>query len=247
MKSKKFNLLWIVLLLAACHSPQPPVQRYAQVAKISQDQISMLQQHANPDESVLEALKDNNIHNYSLYVGEVQPDSFFAFRYFEYNGQSLESTVSNFSKNPLAGKWWNLGEASTEGLSWTPWEQIFYFAGSAEAATTDRFGWIIGIHQKDILAYMQLHAAPWPGVIKQLGESHIKNYSIYLGELDKDHYLLFSYLEYTGENFEADMAKMGEDEITQLWWSYTDPLQYRLPTAKEGEHWSTMRKIIFLE
>ena len=247
MKSAKINLLWIILLFTACHSPQPPVQRFAQVAQISQDQLSMLQQHANPDESVHQALRDHYIHNYSLYVGEVQPDSFFAVRYFEYDGQSFESDLNKVFENKIALEWWTLGDTSADEMSWTPWEQIFYFAGSANAPTTARFGWIIGIHQKDILAYTQLHAAPWPGVIKQLGECHIKNYSIFLGEIKTDHSLLFSYLEYSGENFDADMAKMAKDEITQLWWSYTDPLQYKLPTAKEGEHWSTMQKIIHLE
>ena len=39
-----------------------------------------------------------------------------------------------------------------------------------------------------------------------------------------------------------DMAGMA-DEVTKLWWTYTDPLQVRLPGTPEGQQWKTMEEV----
>ncbi len=55
--------------------------------------------------------------------------------------------------------------------------------------------------------------------------------------------LLFSYLEYIGDDFEADMAKMAEDSVTREWWKLTDPCQVPLETRAEGEWWANKEEI----
>ena len=62
----------------------------------------------------------------------------------------------------------------------------------------------------------------------------------------KDGYL-FSYFEYVGNDFEADMKKMSDDSLTQEWWKLTDPCQIPLETRKEGEWWATMEEIFHLD
>ena len=42
-------------------------------------------------------------------------------------------------------------------------------------------------------------------------QCHIRNYSIYLRRFDDGQYYLFSYFEYCGDNYAADMAKMAAD------------------------------------
>jgi L-rhamnose mutarotase len=66
---------------------------------------------------------------------------------------------------------------------------------------------------------------------------HIHNYSIYF----KDGYL-FSYFEYDGDDFAADMQKMAADPNTQAWWKLTDPCQEPLETRKPGEWWASMEE-----
>lgn len=105
------------------------------------------------------------------------------------------------------------------------------------------YGSIIGIKPEDIEEYKRLHADVWPGVLKQIKECNIRNYSIYLCELEKDKYYLFSYFEYTGNDFKADMAKMAADQITRKWWKHTDPLQVPVPTRKQGEWWAKMEEV----
>jgi len=107
----------------------------------------------------------------------------------------------------------------------------------------ERYGMIIGLKPEKIAYYRELHAATWPGVLKKIKECHIRNYSIYLKEVEPGKFYLFSYFEYTGENFETDMAKMAADPITQKWWKETDPCQYAIPTHGPKEWWSRMEEV----
>ena len=106
-----------------------------------------------------------------------------------------------------------------------------------------RYGSVIGIDKENIDEYVKLHQETWPGVLEMIEKCHIQNYSIYLGQLEKDKYYLFSYFEYTGDDFEKDMAKMAQDKTTQEWWTRTDPLQRPIPIRKSGEHWAAMKEV----
>ena len=107
----------------------------------------------------------------------------------------------------------------------------------------ERYGMIIGLKPEKIAYYKELHAAVWPGVLKKIKECHIRNYSIYLKEVEPGKFYLFSYFEYTGKEFEADMARMAADPTTQKWWKETDPCQYAIPASKPKEWWSRMEEV----
>ena len=47
-----------------------------------------------------------------------------------------------------------------------------------------RYGMVIGLRPEKIEEYRQLHAAAWPDVLKMITECNIRNYSIYLRQLD---------------------------------------------------------------
>ena len=110
-----------------------------------------------------------------------------------------------------------------------------------------RYGLVIGLKPEKIAYYKELHAAAWPGVLRKIQECHIRNYSIYLKEVERGKFYLFSYFEYTGDNFEADMARMAADPTTQKWWKETDPCQIPLATRGEKEFWSRMEEVFHLD
>ncbi len=116
------------------------------------------------------------------------------------------------------------------------------FAGCAQQRVK-RYGSVIGLRPEKLEEYKELHADVWPGVLKMITECNIHNYSIYLGELEEGKYYLFSYFEYTGDDFEADMAKMAADATTQKWWEFCEPCQSPIPTRKEGEWWADMEEV----
>jgi L-rhamnose mutarotase len=107
----------------------------------------------------------------------------------------------------------------------------------------ERHGMVIGLKPDKVATYKELHAAAWPGVLKKIKECNIRNYSIYLKEVDKGSFLLFSYFEYTGNDFAADMARMAADPLTQKWWKETDPCQEPVPLRGGKEWWSRMAEV----
>ena len=81
-----------------------------------------------------------------------------------------------------------------------------------------RLASVIGMPAENSEEYERLHAAVWPAVLERLTLSNIRNYSIYRhGEV------LFAYMEYVGDDFEADMAAIAADPATQEWWSVCAP------------------------
>ena len=102
---------------------------------------------------------------------------------------------------------------------------------------------VIGLNADKLDEYKQLHAAVWPDVLKMIKQCQIQNYSIYLRQLDDGRHYLFSYFEYTGGDFAADMAKMAADPTTQRWWSFCIPCQKPLENRAAGEWWANMEVV----
>ena len=105
-----------------------------------------------------------------------------------------------------------------------------------------RYGSVIKVKPEKLDEYKALHADPWPGVNKMIKECNIRNYSIYY----RDGYL-FSYFEYTGIDFKADMKKMSEDSLIRTWWKNTDSCQQPLESAGEGVWWADMEEVYHLD
>jgi L-rhamnose mutarotase len=116
-------------------------------------------------------------------------------------------------------------------------------AAETEPKQPARYGSVIGFHTEKLDEYKKLHAAAWPVITKIIGECNIRNYSIYLRKLPDGNYYLFSYFEYVGNDFKADMAKLAADPNTKKWWAVTDPCQKPLPNRKEGEWWAPMEEV----
>ena len=110
-----------------------------------------------------------------------------------------------------------------------------------------RVGMVTGLRPEKVDYYKKLHANAWEGVLKKIKECNIRNYSIHLKKLG-DTYYLFSYYEYTGNNYEEDMKKIAADSTTQRWWRETDPCQQPLPeAAAEGKIWTSMEEVFHAE
>lgn len=106
-----------------------------------------------------------------------------------------------------------------------------------------KMGFMIGIKAENILEYKQLHADVWPEILQSLSDANVTNYSIFLREPEN---LLFSYWEYLGKNFEADMQQIAGLEITQKWWDLCMPCQTPLDSRKEGEWWAELENVFHL-
>lgn len=97
---------------------------------------------------------------------------------------------------------------------------------------------VIKLDPEGVEEYERLHADAWPAVLAKISECNIRNYSIYRYGL-----LLFSYFEYVGDDIDADMAKMGEDQTTQDWWAACKPLQRQVDEVVGDEWWHAIPEI----
>ncbi len=105
-----------------------------------------------------------------------------------------------------------------------------------------RVAQIIQLNPQDEAAYIRYHEQVWPTVLATITACNISNYSIFLRNG-----LLFSYFEYSGSDFTADMEKMSACADTQRWWSIMDPMQSIMPDALPGEKWSDMREVFHFD
>ncbi len=110
-----------------------------------------------------------------------------------------------------------------------------------------RYGMVIGLRAEKLAEYKELHAVVWPDVLKMIKDCNIRNYSIYLRKLPDGEHYLFSYFEYTGSDFGADMAKMAADPATQRWWAVCEPCQKPLADRTQGDWWANMEEVFHLD
>jgi L-rhamnose mutarotase len=104
-----------------------------------------------------------------------------------------------------------------------------------------RVGMVVGIKPDKIEEYKRLHADGRAGVRDLLSKYHMHNFSIFLTEIDGKWYE-FGYYEYTGDSFDADMAKLAEEPRNIEWLETCDPMQVPL----EGETgWREMERVYF--
>lgn len=132
---------------------------------------------------------------------------------------------------------------------------IFILLGTAilstgcqsEQKVRDRYGFVIGLKPEKMTEYKKLHAEAWPEILELLEQSHIRNYSIHLGELEEGNFYLFAYFEYVGKDLEKEMEAMAEHEVVQRWWELTDACQSPCPTRKEGEFWMKLEEVFYTD
>ena len=103
-----------------------------------------------------------------------------------------------------------------------------------------RMGMTIGIDPDKIGEYKRLHAACWPEILQGLTDANIRNYSIFLRQPEN---VMFAYWEYHGTDFDADMKKIADQDVTKRWWKLCTPCQVPLESRAPGEWWAMMEEV----
>jgi L-rhamnose mutarotase len=112
----------------------------------------------------------------------------------------------------------------------------------SQPATVQRLGAVIGLRDEDADEYVALHRDVPEPVLEMLRIANLRNYSIFRwGDL------LFAFMEYTGANLAADLARIADDPATQRWWSVVMPMQRTLRAAPEDDWWTPMPEIFRLD
>ncbi len=106
-----------------------------------------------------------------------------------------------------------------------------------------RFGSVGKLKPDKVQKYVDLHANTWPAVLERIKECNLRNYSIFHKSLAGGEHLLFSYMEYTGDDFEADMKRMAADPEVQRWWAECKPCFEQIDNQPPSEVWASMDSV----
>ena len=124
---------------------------------------------------------------------------------------------------------------------------ITFSCGTTEAdepvkKEVKRVGMVIKIKPEFIEEYKAVHADSNTGVRDLLVEANMRNFSIFLHQLDDGNWYEFGYYEYTGDDFEADMAKLDKHPRNIEWLKVCDPMQIPLDGY---DSWAEMEQVYY--
>ena len=103
-----------------------------------------------------------------------------------------------------------------------------------------RIGMVIKIKPEKLDEYIELHADTNAGVRHLLSKYNMRNFSIFMTQLEDGNYYEFGYWEYWGHDYDADMKKIEAEPENKAWLALCDPMQIPL----EGEtSWRHMKRI----
>lgn len=109
------------------------------------------------------------------------------------------------------------------------------------------YGSVIEVVPEKERLYRELHADVWPEVLAAIEKANIRNYNIFIAELDGTRYL-FSFFEYHGTDPDRDFATIAQDPVTRdKWWPITDGCQRRLPGTPEGSQWKSIEMLMHID
>ncbi len=112
-------------------------------------------------------------------------------------------------------------------------------SGVAATKSIKRVGMVVSLKPEMMAEYKQLHADDNFGVRDLLNKYHRHNFSIFLHQIDGKWYE-FGYYEYTGDDFEGDMATMAKEQRNIDWLKVCNPMQIPLEGASG---WSKMEMV----
>jgi len=108
-----------------------------------------------------------------------------------------------------------------------------------------RFSRMIGIRPEAIDEYKKLHAEIWPEIALATRRAGLCNYSIHLCELPCGNAYLFSYFEYDGADFDADIATLDDCPQMNEWNACCEACQVPLGIGGQTSGWSDMEEVFY--
>ncbi|MBQ4631609.1 MAG: L-rhamnose mutarotase [Clostridia bacterium] len=87
--------------------------------------------------------------------------------------------------------------------------------------------------------YKEIHKNAWPEILEIITKAHMHNYSIsVIGNK------VFTIYDYTGDDYDADMAEMEKYPVMQKWWSHTKPCFVH---HEDGWYYEDMEEVFYLK
>ncbi|MCA9241489.1 MAG: L-rhamnose mutarotase [Planctomycetales bacterium] len=171
----------------------------------------------------------------------------YAVAYFLFSGSKQYLSAAEAFEHATGAVQWKASttphtRAARYGRHWLQMEWINFVHGlDVEREPTSSL--IIGttVRPEKEREYRTLHQTVWPGVVDQIVRGNIRNLNVFLVELD-DKLVEFLYLEYMGQDQQADDQANQQDPINQRWWKLTDACQQPFSDVTEG-NWVELSRV----
>jgi len=129
-------ILFLSLLgLASCGTrPAPAPKGFGSVIGLRAEKIEEYKRlHAAVWPEVARAVRDANIHNYSIYLHKLSDGNYYLFSYLEYTGSDYPGDMAKLARNPKVKEWWTLTDPCQQPLPdrpqgqwWSPMDEVFH-------------------------------------------------------------------------------------------------------------------------
>ena len=216
------------------------------IAQASQGQEEALAQglHDLASDKYTQAFSQVGITNISSYSKEIHGATWFVV-YFTFDGtREYLSAAEAFESVPVAAALKPFLISHPRAVryqrQWLQMEWINFIHGKdVKRPATNKTMIVTRIRPEKEAEYRTLHQTVWPGVVDQVVRGNIRDLNVFLVEMEGD-LVEFLYLEYVGDDEEADDAMNKADPINIRWWKQTDACQIGL--SGEG-NWVLMDEV----
>lgn len=123
----------IPIVALACCKRRRPVQRVGMVIGMRPDRISAYEAlHAASNPGVRDLLTKHNMHNFSIFLKELEGGQYYLFGYYEYKGKDYKADMEKLSIEPRNRDWLAMTGQMQIPLpgerSWSIMREVYYNA-----------------------------------------------------------------------------------------------------------------------
>ena len=113
------------------NSESPHVQRIGMVIGIKPDQISAYEAlHAASNAGVRDLLTKYHMHNFSIFIHQLDNGKYYLFGYYEYTGRDYKADMAKLATEPRNQKWLSVTDPMQIPLSgeksWTKVQEVYH-------------------------------------------------------------------------------------------------------------------------
>jgi L-rhamnose mutarotase len=124
-------VLTLLSVAAARQSREHQVQRVGMVIGIKPDKISAYETlHAASNPGVRDLLNKYNMHNFSIFIHQLDDGRFYLFGYYEYSGSDYEDDMKKLAAEPRNQQWLSTTDPMQVPLSdeksWAMMQEVYH-------------------------------------------------------------------------------------------------------------------------
>lgn len=195
--------------------------------------------HNNAFPGVLEAIREANIINYSIFLHEN-----VLFSYFEYAGNDFDGDMAAIARDSTSQEWWKLTDPMQQPLKtrksgewWASMDSVFVRPLKYKASDKcKRFAYIARVMPGHVDQLEKILSEPPESLLQHCIDHSIQNVSFFA---HADHVCL--YYEYSGNEYNKDIQALQSEPIFKTW---NNGISTHL-CDENGDAWTQMRSVFY--